>query len=202
MGRKRISRRGIDMTRKRTMRDDRLTSAVPALGSEGGNTQRRPSHPEMLCSFLIFLLALVLPGVAAAINFTPLNQGPCQTSGGQDVGGFCADIGIDYDQSTGNFVTSVHYNQGGTPNNLDRVDRVTGARVPVAGFVGANDELKVATVRQVQGACTQQWPVGTIFTGNQNIGQIVKIENGVVSNPWITLPDADAPFRGEIGRAH
>src|SRR4029077_11809818 len=43
-----------------------------------------------------------------------------------------------------------------------------------------------ATVRQVQGGGTQQWPVGTVFAGNGK--EIVKIDpDGTIKNPWSAL---------------
>lgn len=176
----------------------RASALAPLHNEKKDHGYKRPIQFTALHSMIIFLLALALPRIVEAISFTPLNSGPCITSSGFDVGGFCADIGLDYNQGTGHLVSSVHYNDGGLPNNLDHIDRITGARSPVPGFVGANDELKVATVRQVQGACTQQWPVGTIFTGNQNAGQIVKVENGIVTNPFVTLPGGDSNIRGGI----
>src|SRR4029077_20157660 len=121
--------------------------------------------------------------MAAAVGFSALNVSPCTTSGGFDSGGFCIDIGIDYSQLTGNLVSSVHFDTAGSPNSLDNVDRITGIRVPLASFATIG-EVKVATVRQVQGGCTQQWPVGTVFAGNGTPGQIVKIDpNGTSTHP-------------------
>jgi uncharacterized repeat protein (TIGR01451 family) len=131
------------------------------------------------------LLGLAFAKTAAAVSFSAINTSPCATSGGLDSGGFCSDVGIDYSQLTGNLVTSVHFETGGSPNSLDNIDRITGARVPLAFFPTAG-EVKVATVRQVQGGCTQQWPVGTVFAGNG--AQIVKINpNGSVENSWKDL---------------
>ena len=133
------------------------------------------------------LLGLAFAKIAAAVGFSALNVSPCATSGGFDSGGFCSDIGIDYSQLTGNLVTSTHFDTGGSPNSLDNVDRITGARVPLASFATIG-EVKVATVRQVQGGCTQQWPVGTVFAGNGTPGQIVKIDpDGTITNPWRDL---------------
>jgi uncharacterized repeat protein (TIGR01451 family) len=131
------------------------------------------------------LLGLAFTKMAAAVGFSALNVSPCATSGGFDSGGFCSDIGIDYSQLTGNLVSSVHFDTAGSPNSLDNVNRITGARVPLAFFPTAG-EVKVATVRQVQGGCTQQWPVGTVFAGNGK--QIVKIDpDGTITNPWRDL---------------
>jgi uncharacterized repeat protein (TIGR01451 family) len=139
------------------------------------------------CFIFGLLLGLAFTKMAAAVGFSALNASPCATSGGFDSGGFCSDIGIDYSQLTGNLVSSVHFDTAGSPNSLDNVDRITGARVPLASFATIG-EVKVATVRQVQGGCTQQWPVGTVFAGNGIPGQIVKINpDGSVVNPWRDL---------------
>src|ERR1044071_4646935 len=150
-------------------------------------------------SFLASMLTGVLfSGMAGAVSFTPLNSSPCITSGGFNVAGFCSDIGIDYSQLTGQLVTSVHFDTQGVPNNLDNVNRFTGARNPVTGLSGLPDELKVATVRQVQGACPQQWPVGTIFTGTIN-GQIVRVDPSGFATTLVMLPgEAGSSLRGGL----
>src|ERR1051325_2084162 len=146
----------------------------------------------------VFLLCIVAR-TAEAVSFTALNSSPCITSGGADVGGFCSDIGIDYSQLTGNLVTSVHFDSvpPGTTNNLDKVNRITGARTSIA-VSGLADELKVATVRQVQGACPQQWPVGTLFTGTVN-GKIVRVDPNGFATTLVTLPgEAGSSVRGGL----
>ena len=136
-----------------------------------------------LCFVFGALLALGFSGTSAAISFSAL-------------GNFSNDVGIDYSQLTGNLVTSFNFGNTGAAS-LANVDRFTGVHTPIPGLNNFSDELKVATVRQVVGACSQQWPVGTIFTGNGHPGQIVKIDpNGTVTSPWVTLPGENSVLRG------
>ena len=91
----------------------------------------------------------------------------------------------------------VHFDDGTQPK-LDNVNRVTGARTPLAIFA-TSDELKVATVRQ--SSCQGGFTAGTIFTGNGNPGEIAKIEpqpNGTytVTSPWVVLPGEGSQLRG------
>ena len=67
------------------------------------------------------ILGLAFAKTAAAVSFSAINASPCATSGGFDSGGFCSDIGIDYSQLTGNLITSVHFDTGGSPNSLDNM---------------------------------------------------------------------------------
>src|SRR6185369_10880446 len=138
--------------------------------SASNNQRKRTGYQRLQAAAFfsaVFFLSLLLPRVASAINFGVLNSGACLQLSGLDAGGFCQDIGIDYNPLFDNLVTSVHYNTNGNPNAFDYVNRFTGARTPIGNPVINNvaDERKVTVVRQVQGACSQQWPVGTIFSG-------------------------------------
>src|SRR4029077_2607450 len=101
---------------------------------EQDKTMKNKYHRRLsvrFCFVFGLLLGLAFTKMAAAVGFSALNVSPCATSGGFDSGGFCSDIGIDYSQLTGNLVSSVHFDTAGSPNSLDNIDRVTGARVPL-----------------------------------------------------------------------
>jgi uncharacterized repeat protein (TIGR01451 family) len=152
--------------------------------------QKRSYISRLLVGIVFVSIALLtsgVPGLAAPITFTTLGSPPS----------FQEDIGIDYSDLTGNLVTSVHLFTSGVPNNLDNVDRITGARSDAAPtFTGRFDELKLATARITAGtaACPQNAPVGTIFTAN-GVGQVAMITPvGTVSA--VTLPGEQATLRG------
>jgi len=140
-------------------------------------------------------------GTTEAITFSTFGAGPgaCNESGSAP-GGFCQDVGIDYSELTGNLVTSDHFQTGGLPNNLDNVDRITGARSNAApAYSGHPDELKVATARKVTGACSQNAPVGTIFTGTGVAGEVAMITppgNTAANVTILPLPGEVALLRG------
>ena len=141
-----------------------FVTSLPSRKRAGETMKNKYIRRLSMTFYFVFslLLGLAFAKTAAAVSFSAINTSPCATSGGFDSGGFCSDIGMDYSQLTGNLVTSAHFDTGGSPNSVDNIDRITGARVPLTSFTTVG-ELKVATVRQIQGVCTPQWPVGTVF---------------------------------------
>ena len=133
-----------------------------------------------------------------AVEFRQLASTPCRNSENVGSNRFCGDSGLDYNEGKGYLVSSLRFDSGDTPHTLNEINRMTGDRRAVSGFNPPNGNLKLTTVRRVRGGCQQQWPPGTMFTGNQNPGEIVKIENGVAANPWVTLPGGDSPIDGGL----
>ena len=142
--------------------------------------------PAVLVYFMCSIgLLLGSSESARAITFSPLPQ-------------FSGDVGIDYNERAGNFAVSIDFDGPGGSKVIFR-DPVTGN--PTGPLLsGLLEENKIATVRQIRGQCAQQWPVGTIFTGTGNPGEIAKLEpqsNGtyLVTQSWVTLPN-ETIFRG------
>ena len=135
------------------------------------------------------LLLLGSAGAASAVDLNLTNS----------VVGFHNPVGIDFQDISGKLILTANYPTG-LPDNLELVDPGTGVAVPFSSLVGLTNELKVATVRA--GNCQGGFTAGESFTGNGNLGQIVRISaNGAtVQNPWLTLPGEPALLRGSIGQ--
>ena len=99
---------------------------------------------------------------------------------------FNSPVGIDFHEPTNSIILSVNYS-GGQPSNLERVE-FDGSHSTYSALAGLTDELKIATVRSVGNPAG--FPVGDVFTGNGQDGEIVRVTNGgaTVMNPWVSLP--------------
>lgn len=109
---------------------------------------------------------------------------------------FNTPVGIDYHEPTNSVIISANYSSG-LPHNLERIE-FDGAHVPYSSLAGLTDELKIATVRS--SGNPGGFVVGDVFTGNGQVGQIVRVSNGgaTVQNPWVTLPGGDGLMRGSL----
>lgn len=130
------------------------------------------------------LVAAATTAQAAPVQFTQISTA------------FSNPIGIDYYEPTNQLILSSHY-PSGSPSNLELVS-ANGAHTAYSALSGLTDELKIATV---QSGYATGFAVGTVFTGNGQDGQIVKVDPGgaVVSNPWVSLPGSNnGIFRGSL----
>jgi hypothetical protein len=95
-------------------------------------------------------------------------------------------VGIDFDPVSGKVVISNHY-PNGEPSNFELV-AADGSVSPFSAIHGLTDEIKIATVRP--SACQGGFQPGTMFAGNGDDGQIIKIGPGgaPVADPWVTVP--------------
>src|SRR6266498_2010492 len=109
---------------------------------------------------------------------------------------FNGPIGIDFHEPTGKLIVTRGY-PSGTPHNLDLV-AADGTVTQFSNLVLLENELKVATVRS--GPCMGGFPLGEVFTGNGDPGQIVRISatGSSVQNPWVILPGETALIRGSL----
>ncbi len=98
---------------------------------------------------------------------------------------FTSPIGIDFHESGGDVVTSVHYS-GGTPYALETVS-ADGTHAQFSSLSGVTDEVKIATVRS---GGLGGFNAGELFVGNGVDGQIVRVsaDGSTVTNPWVDLP--------------
>ena len=98
---------------------------------------------------------------------------------------FTSPIGIDFHESGGDVVTSVHYS-GGTPYALETVS-ADGTHAQFSSLSGVTDEVKIATVRS---GGLGGFNAGELFVGNGVDGQIVRVsaDGSTVINPWVDLP--------------
>lgn len=98
---------------------------------------------------------------------------------------FTTPIGIDYYEPTNSVVISANYSSG-SPHNLEIIAQ-NGSHTAYSSLNGLTDELKIASVRS---GYVTGFAVGTIFTGNGNDGEIVKVDpgGGSFTNPWVSLP--------------
>jgi uncharacterized repeat protein (TIGR01451 family) len=96
-------------------------------------------------------------------------------------------IGIDFHEPNGgNLISSVHFPTG-LPNNLQLIDVSSATATPFSTLSGLTDELKIATVRNT--AVCQQFPIGDVFTGNGQPGEIVRLDqNGNIYPPAANNP--------------
>jgi hypothetical protein len=98
---------------------------------------------------------------------------------------FTSPIGIDFHESGGDVVTSVHYS-GGSPYALETVS-ADGTHAQFSALSGVTDEVKIATVRS---GGLGGFNTGELFVGNGVDGQIVRVsaDGSTVINPWVDLP--------------
>lgn len=120
---------------------------------------------------------------ASAITLTPISTP------------FNSPIGIDYHQPTNSVVISANYNSGGFPNNFERILQ-DGTHVPFSSVAGYTDEIKIATARSGNPFIAS----GTLFVGNGNDGEIMKITpNGSSASLYTSLPGGgNGLFRGSL----
>src|SRR5207249_473831 len=114
--------------------------------------------------------------------------------------GFHNPIGIDWQETTSKLILSSNYPDG-SGNNLDQADPVSGAfSVFAPTLSGLKQELKIATVRQSPCQAKTGFVVGEVFTGNGNMGQVIRVsaDGSTVSDPWTTLPGELALLRGSL----
>jgi hypothetical protein len=130
----------------------------------------------------VALLTSSGPAAAADVNLSPFSNFTFNTP-----------IGIDFHEPAGQLIMSVNYPTG-LPNNLDLVAPANAIPTPFSALAGLTNELKLASVRDT--SCTGGFLPGTVFTGNGNPGEIVRIsfDGSVVENPWVTLHDAATNF--------
>lgn len=136
-------------------------------------------------------------GVAAAVSLVCASSLPAWAVGitlTQISTTFNTPIGIDYHQPTNSVIASVNY-PSGSPHNLERIN-FDGTHTQYSALTGLTNELKIATVRSNTGGFT----TGEVFTGNGNIGEIVRVASDGTSffNPWVTLPGSDGLMRGSL----
>ncbi|MGI0022827.1 MAG: hypothetical protein ACRD9Q_08210 [Nitrososphaeraceae archaeon] len=109
---------------------------------------------------------------------------------------FPSPIGIDHHEegAVDRVVMSVYYSTG-IPDNFVLVAS-DGTQTPFTTVSGFTDEVKIATART-----GSVFPAGTMFTGNGNDGEIVKIspDGTTVLDPWVTLSGAgNGLIRGSL----
>src|SRR5262249_7207447 len=122
------------------------------------------------------------PAPAQLINLTPFSNFT-----------FNNPIGVDFHEPTGQLIMSVNYPTG-LPNNLDLVSPGNAVPTKFSNLAGLTNELKLASVRNTN--CTGGFLPGTIFTGNGEPGELVRVssDGAIVDNPWVTLHDAATNF--------
>jgi hypothetical protein len=109
---------------------------------------------------------------------------------------FNSPVGIDYHQSSGTVIVSVHYPDG-VPYNFERI-LSDGTHVQFSEFSNLTDEVKIATTRSENPG---GFLAGTLFVGNGIDGQIVRIssDGSAIDNPWVDLPnDSNGLMRGSL----
>jgi uncharacterized repeat protein (TIGR01451 family) len=154
--------------------------------------KRRTSVLLAAVSALVTTTALA-GGIAGAITLTPFPTA------------FNDSTGIDYHESTDTVLTSANF-PNGFPVNLEIIAR-DGTHAPFSGLQGVANTVRVATARSAP-SC-QQFPVGTVFTGNGLAGEIVRMSpGGIVAGPapnnpgfaatasWVKLPGETAALQG------
>ena len=137
---------------------------------------RKTSVIRGFLSVLVFVWMATWASVASAISlsqFTGFN--------------FNNPIGIDFHEPNGgNLIMSVNFSTG-LPHNLDLVNISTAVPTQFSTLSGLTEELKIATARN--SAACQQFPVGDVFTGNGQPGEIVRLDkNGTVYSPAANNP--------------
>jgi hypothetical protein len=109
---------------------------------------------------------------------------------------FSTPIGIDFHEPTKSVILSANY-PSGLPVNFERIE-FDGTHQPFSDINSLTDEIKIATVRSGN---VGGFETGTVFVGNGNDGEIVRIspDGGEVVNPWVSVPgDANGLFRGSL----
>lgn len=109
---------------------------------------------------------------------------------------FSTPIGIDFHEPTKSVILSANY-PSGLPVNFERIE-YDGTHKPFSEVSGLTDEIKIATVRSGNAG---GFETGTVFVGNGNDGELVKIspDGSMVVNPWVSVPgDGNGLFRGSL----
>ncbi len=155
------------------------------------NRHRIHRHGCFIRAVLLIVMSLAAPRAASAVDIT-LEE---------FAGGFNNPIGIDFQEGTGNLITSAHYPTG-SPHNFEMVPPGGGTFEPFSNVANLPDELKIATVRN--SACLGGFKVDDVFAGNGTPGQILRIsaDGLTVNNPWVTLPGELANLRGSLFHDH
>jgi uncharacterized repeat protein (TIGR01451 family) len=144
--------------------------------------RKAPAISGLMTMLVFVLVALLTSAQNAAAQQITLS--PFSTP-------FNNPIGIDHHEPSDALILSVNY-PNGVPNNLDIINETNGAHTQFSSLSGLTEELKIATVR-TSPAC-QQFPVGDVFTGNGQPGQIVRLDkNGNIYPPAPNNPGNPAP---------
>lgn len=110
-------------------------------------------------------------------------------------------VGLDFQETPlpGRLIMSVFYSNG-SPHNLEVVNPAGGASSQFSALANQGDELKIASVRASACQIAAGFTASEVFTGNNNVGQIIRIspDGSVVQNPWVTLPGETAVLRGSL----
>ncbi len=162
---------------------------------------KRAVKPTGMASGLMLILTLLI--WAAGVGAQGLHFNTFSNFNGN------APIGIDYHEPNGgNLILSANY-PSGEPWNLNLINVATGTVQQFSALHGLTDELKIASTRSSAGC--QQYPVGTVFTGNGHPGEIVRMDPAgnilppALNNPgtaanssWVSLPGEPYLLRGSF----